>query len=136
MAPVRVTAGTWTFTQSTRAPPPGLCRPQQAGARHVGAGSILQTHLRHCRSAALGQQALTRVSSGPCGLGLLSAADVTSSCGTWTEEKGELSRREGSVAWVQAGWWGPAAEAEQVRAGHKEGGDGGEDGEVPALREG
>lgn len=57
--------------------------------RHVSAGSILQTHLRHCRSAALGQPA-PRVSSGGLAAWVYSsAADVTSSCGTWTEEKGE-----------------------------------------------
>lgn len=104
---------TRTLTRESQAPPPpGISPACEGGARHV-------ERRADSRKAAtpLSQRSCTPapslyVNSGdPAAWAYSSAADVRSSCGTWTEEKGESAGATGGSAWRAGG----APAARQVR---------------------
>lgn len=100
-----------------RAPPPGVGPGRAGGAATWSAAGIL--HGAYAVAAAwlrLGPS--PHVSSGgPAACVYSSAADVTSSCGTWTEEKGEYAGARLCPAWSADRAAGPGGGVQQVRGG-------------------
>lgn len=80
-----------------------LLGPRRAGPATWSAGRILGRRLRSYRGAAPSRPLAAREQRGPGGRVYSNAADVTSSCGTWTEEKGQKAVAQIGPAWSAGG---------------------------------
>lgn len=110
---VPVPVGSWDVDAG--APPPGVCPGLGGRGSPRGARTRFSEGVYAIVAAQLGAGLSPRVNGGgPAAWAYSNAADVASSCGTWTEEKGEYAGARSGWRGVRAGRLDRAAAVWQI----------------------